>query len=262
MKLVQKGDLTVRTNVGTSDEFGLMSHQFNKMITDINRLMDQVTEEQQKKKEAELRAVVHRINPHFLFNTLGTIRWLIKYDQSNRAYDGISALTRLLEANMGRKGNFVTIAEELDIIEKYLVILELRYSKRFHLVIRKNEEAAKQLIPRMMIQPLVENSIFHGIVPKNSDGNIEIEVSQQGAAIIIRVIDDGIGISTERSGLIRSIAEEVDTGHTGIGLKHVHESVRLYFDWGSEVTLENREEGGTSAKLILIPKKIPYEGES
>jgi len=253
MRQVQKGDLTVRTDVDTNDEFGLMSHQFNKMIGDINVLMQQVTEEQRLKQEAELRAAVHRINPHFLFNTLGTIRWLIKYGQSERAYEGISALTRLLEANMGRKGNFVTIAEELDIIEKYLVILEMRYNRQFRLTIRSDEEAAKLLVPRMLIQPLVENAIFHGIVPKDSDGDIEIEVAQEGEATVITVTDDGIGLLPGKEKVQESVERAVKDGDTGIGLQHVYECTRLYFGRGSGVSIEAREEGGTLARIVLVP---------
>lgn len=259
MKLVQKGDLKVRTDVNTNDEFGLMSHQFNKMITDINVLMQQVTEEQQRKQEAELRAAVHRINPHFLFNTLGTIRWLIKYGQSEQAYEGISALTRLLEANMGRKGNFVTIAEELSVIEKYLVILEMRYHKRFELDIALDPEAAELLVPRMLIQPLVENAVFHGIVPKGTDGEIGIEVRGDGEAVIITVTDDGIGLPPEKESVIESVEKAVDEGHAGIGLHHVYECARLYFGHGSDVTIEAREEGGTMARIVLYPKKTPRQ---
>lgn len=259
MKLVQKGDLKVRTDVNTNDEFGLMSHQFNKMITDINVLMQQVTEEQQRKQEAELRAAVHRINPHFLFNTLGTIRWLIKYGQSEQAYEGISALTRLLEANMGRKGNFVTIAEELSVIEKYLVILEMRYHKRFKLDITLDPEAAELLVPRMLIQPLVENAVFHGIVPKGTDGEIGIEVRGDGEAVIITVTDDGIGLPPEKESVIESVERAVNEGHAGIGLHHVYECARLYFGHGSGVTIEARKEGGTMARIVLNPKKTPRQ---
>jgi two-component system sensor histidine kinase YesM len=262
MKQVQKGDLTVRTNVNTNDEFGLMSHQFNKMIVDIDSLMEQVKEEQKQKQEAALRAALHRINPHFLFNTLGTLRWLIKYGQAERAYEGMSALTRLLEENMGKKGNFVTIAEELNIINKYLVILELRYNKHFQLIVRKDKLAAEHMIPRMLIQPLVENAIFHGIVPKGTDGTIEVDVASEGNAIRIEVADDGIGILPERLELIDSLEEEIQAGHTGIGLMHVYDSIRLYYEWGSGFALANREQGGTVARIMLYPKKNPATNES
>jgi two-component system sensor histidine kinase YesM len=224
--------------------------------------MEQVKEEQKQKQEAALRAALHRINPHFLFNTLGTLRWLIKYGQAERAYEGMSALTRLLEENMGKKGNFVTIAEELNIINKYLVILELRYNKHFQLIVRKDKLAAEHMIPRMLIQPLVENAIFHGIVPKGTDGTIEVDVASEGNAIRIEVADDGIGILPERMELIDSLEEEIQAGHTGIGLMHVYDSIRLYYEWGSGFALANREQGGTVARIMLYPKKNPATNES
>lgn len=259
MKQVQKGDLTVRSEVKSGDELGLMSHQFNKMISDINQLMDQVQQEQKQKQDAELRAVIHRINPHFLFNTLGTLRWLIKYGQKDAAFEGISALIRLLEANMGRKGNFITIEEELDIIRKYLVILEMRYKRGFKLETRIDPEAAKFIIPRMLIQPLVENAIFHGIVPLDKDGVIEVEAHREGEAVKIAVKDNGIGILPDKAFLLESIGSAVKSGQTGIGLRHVHESIELHFARGSGVTLEPHE-GGAVARMVLYAKPIQQGG--
>lgn len=258
MKLVQKGDLTVRSDLNSSDEFGLMSRQFNRMISDVERLMEQVRQEQKQKQDAEMRAVMHRINPHFLFNTLSTLRWLVKYDQTAKAYHGLSSLIRLLEANMGKKGNFITIEEELDIIEKYLAILEIRYSKSFKLHTEVESNAASMLIPRMLIQPLVENAIFHGIVPKDMDGRIEIAVMRTGDTVEIAVKDDGIGLTDNRTLLESQLQEAVASGHTGIGLQHVYESIKLYFEPDSSFSISSLPEGGTLAKLILHMK--PSQG--
>src|SRR5690606_33447812 len=101
------------------------------------------------------------IHPHFLFNTLSTIKWLVRYNQSEKAYDAISALVLLLEANMGKKGNFVTLMEELDIVRKYLTILEIRYETKFRLHVKSSEGAERFRIPRMLVQPIIENAIFH-----------------------------------------------------------------------------------------------------
>ncbi|GGG04182.1 sensor histidine kinase [Paenibacillus abyssi] len=261
MKLAQQGDLSVRTEVHSKDEFGLMSRQFNRMMSDIDLLMNQVALEQRQKQDAELRVVTHRINPHFLFNTLSTLRWLIKYNQTDKANEGISALIRLLDANMGKKGHFVTIEEELDIIEKYLAILELRYNNKFNLNIKLDPDASQFLIPRMMIQPIVENSIFHGIVPKGTDGEIDIEVQRQEGKIIIIVKDNGIGILPEKQLVEKSIREAIGAGQTGIGLRHVFESIELYFDRGSEFTLTSADDEGTTARLILYSKAVAQGGE-
>lgn len=256
MKLVQLGDLSIRSPIASNDEFGLMSRQFNRMIADIDRLMEQVTAEQRQKQDAELRAVTHRINPHFLFNTLGTLRWLIKYGQSAKAFEGISALIRLLEANMGKKGHFFTIEEEMDIVEKYLAILELRYDKTFKLSLKLDPDAASFLVPRMMIQPLVENAIFHGIVPLDIDGEIEIEVRKEQESVVITIKDNGIGIMPEKQAIEHSVRDAVQGGQTGIGLRHVYESIELYFDRGSELILYSHDSGGTTARMILYPKPV------
>jgi two-component system sensor histidine kinase YesM len=262
MKRVQQGDLTVRSNVHSNDELGLLSHQFNRMITDIDRLMEQVQQEQKKKQDAELRATNHRINPHFLFNTLSTLRWLIKYGLSEKADQGMSALIRLLEANMGKKGNFVAIREELDIIEKYLAILELRYNKHFRLYTNMDSEVAEFVIPRMLLQPLVENAIFHGIVPKNTDGEIYIDAVKEDDAITITVRDNGIGILPDKQVVARSIEEAISSGESGIGLQHVFESIQLYFGRDSSVSLHSQEGKGTTAKIVLYAKHAGKGGEA
>ncbi|MCC3377208.1 sensor histidine kinase [Cohnella sp. REN36] len=262
MKLVQLGDLSARTHVLSHDEFGLMSRQFNRMIADVERLMAQVSLEQRQKQDAELRAVAHRINPHFLFNTLGTLRWLVKYGQSERAYEGISALIRLLEANMGKEGNFVTVAEELGIIEKYLAILELRYSRKFRLNAKIEPGAASFVIPRMLVQPLVENAIFHGIVPKESDGEIAIEARRLGEAVELVVRDDGVGLPPAWAEIDPSLSEKIRDGWGGIGLRHVVESVDLYYGRGSGVTIGPAEGGGTVVRVVLYPKAAGQEGEA
>lgn len=131
MLRVQQGDLETRTDIRTADEIGFLSKQFNKMVHEIGKLMQQVENEQSEKHHAELRAVMHRIHPHFLFNTLSTLRWLIDSGQNSRASEVLSALNHLLEANMGKNGVMITVDEELDIIRKYLIILELRYEKTF-----------------------------------------------------------------------------------------------------------------------------------
>ncbi len=261
MKLVQQGDLSVRTHIHSGDELGLMSHQFNRMIADIDRLMAQVASEQRQKQEAEIRAVKHRINPHFLFNTLSTLRWLIKYDRSDKAYEGMSALIRLLEANMGKKGTFIAIQEELDIIAKYMAILELRYHNTFQLEIVLDPRAADFRIPQMLIQPLVENAVFHGIVPKGVPGRIEIRIERMDAAVLITVKDDGIGLDADSALANGTVQEAVEAGQTGIGLQHVLESIALYYDHGSKVEFVRHEGAGTLIRKLLISRTDAQGGD-
>jgi two-component system, sensor histidine kinase YesM len=241
MKLVGKGNFNVRTDVQSGDEIGIMSSQFNKMIHQIDNLMVQITAEQKEKKEAELRAIRHRINPHFLFNTLSTIRWLMKFNQSEKANTALSSLIRLLEANMGKKGTFVTLAEEIDIVEKFIDILQIRYDQHFHLDLKIDPSLQDFEIPQMLLQPIVENAIFHGIVPTGKEGTIFIigKSLDNGAEIMIK--NEGIPIHHEK--LKQLDNQNRENSFIGIGLLHVYDSIRLYFASDSSVTIDSDENG-------------------
>jgi two-component system sensor histidine kinase YesM len=251
MRKVQQGDLKVRTDIQSSDEIGLLSKQFNKMLQEIERLMERVEEEQHQKLQAEVRAVMHRIHPHFLYNTLSTLRWLIKSKQNDRADQGLSALTRLMEANMGKRGNMITIAEELDIIRKYMVILELRYEKRFHLDVQLDPGAESIVIPRMLLQPLVENAIFHGIVPKQTDGQINIAVRVWDETAELAVSDNGLGIPEEKINELNDLKKAIAKDTIGIGLRHVYDTLSLYYAGRTEFTIESTVQEGTTVRIRL-----------
>ena len=253
MKLVGNGDFAVRTKVNSNDEIGEMSQQFNFMINRMENLLEQIKAEQDQKQEAELRAIKHRINPHFLFNTLSTIRWLVKFKQTERANTALSALSKLLEANMGKKGTFITIKEELDFIEKFMVILQIRYEQNFDLIVDVNKDVEDFLIPRMVLQPLVENAVFHGIVPTGREGTVEINVSKISQGVDITVRDNGEGIDQAVLENIQQTPSQEDTS-IGIGLRHVFDSLRLYYHPSSKMEIVSSQDG-TVVKLILISKK-------
>lgn len=255
MKRVQEGNLQARTEIRSKDEIGLMSHHFNKMLQRIDRLMQQVSEEQDKKKEAELRAVAHRINPHFLFNTLSTIRWLIMYRQHDKAADGLAALIRLLEANMGKKGMLITLEEELAIIDMYLPILKLRYDLVFVWEIDAEPGTGSFRVPRMMLQPLVENAVFHGFVPTGRGGTISVSVVRHGTGVKITLRDDGRGIAPDKLRQLQNLPVQPDASGAGIGLRHVAESIQLYYDHTSELLIDSSPGKGTVITMILIPQR-------
>ncbi|WP_129728815.1 cache domain-containing sensor histidine kinase [Ectobacillus funiculus] len=252
MRLVGQGNFQVQTHIHSNDEIGLMSRQFNQMIHQIEQLMEQVKEEQSQKTEAELRAVKHRINPHFLFNTLSTIRWLVNFKQTDRANTALSALIRLLEASMGKTGTFITVKEELDIIEKFLAILQIRYEQTFHLELEIEPTVEDLLIPRMLLQPIVENAVFHGLVPKGTEGTLCIKGSRVEDGVKIEIKDNGVGFKQDILNQLNHKADKMNS-FIGIGLRHVYDSVRLYFALASSVTIES-DSNGTTVTIVLINK--------
>lgn len=258
MKLAGEGDLNVRTSVESSDEIGLMSNQFNRMLYRLDRVMVQVQEERDKKQRAEMRAVMHRINPHFMFNTLSTIKWLIKFGDHDKAYEGLSAFMRLLEANMGKKGHLIALSEELEIVSQYLSILQLRYALTFELRVTMERESGAFRIPRMLIQPIVENSIFHGFVPAGRNGTIAIDVADEGHAVRIRLADDGVGMEESALEKIRK-SDAGGTDETGIGLRHVKECIQLYYPFESKMEIESIPGEGTVISLLLMKPKPDQE---
>ncbi len=259
MKLVGAGDFSVRTKVISQDEIGLMSLQFNRMINQVQLLLNQVKEEELQKQEAEMRAIKHRINPHFLFNTLSTIRWLVKLGQTEKANTALSALSLLLEANMGKNGTFITVREELDIVVKFIDILQIRYDQAFDLKVNIEPIVEDFLIPRMLLQPLVENSIFHGIVPSNTNGCITVSGVQIEGGVEIHVKDNGIGFNETNLSLIQT-GEPNTNSYVGIGLKHVFDSVRLYYSSTSQINITSNE-NGTNVMLKLLKKDCRWDND-
>ncbi len=252
MRLVGEGNFQIQTHIHSNDEIGLMSRQFNQMIHQIEQLMEQVKEEQSQKTEAELRAVKHRINPHFLFNTLSTIRWLVNFKQTDRANTALSALIRLLEASMGKTGTFITVKEELDIIEKFLAILQIRYDQTFHLELELETAVEDFFIPCMLLQPIVENAVFHGLVPKGTEGTLCIKGSRVEDGVKIEIQDNGVGFKQDILNQLNHKADKINS-FIGIGLRHVYDSVRLYFASTSSVTIES-DSNGTTVTIVLINK--------
>lgn len=256
MKRVQQGDLKVRTKVKSTDEIGLMSKHFNKMLDEIEQLMIRVEEEQRQKTTAEIRAVTYRIHPHFLYNTLSTLRWLIRSGDNERADQGLAALIRLLQANMGKNGPLITLEEELDIIRKYIVILEMRYEQPYELSIAMDPGAEKVKVPRMLLQPLVENAVFHGFVPVNRGGKVSIDIRLEQDELRILLEDNGAGMSEEQ---LAKLASSSDFSEAGIGLKHVYDSLRLYCGQGPGITINSELGRGTR---ILITVRLRKEETS
>jgi two-component system, sensor histidine kinase YesM len=251
MKLVGDGNLKVRTSVDSKDEIGMMSSEFNHMINRVEELLQQVKEEQHQKQEAVLRAIKHRINPHFLFNTLSTIRWLVQFKQTERANTALTALSKLLEGNMGKTGNFTSIKEEVELVEQFMVILQIRYEQKFHLVTDLEEGVEDWEIPRMLLQPIVENAIFHGIVPTGTEGTVWINGTTIPGGIQIEIRDDGVGVEEDMLQRVQR-SSDGDNSYVGIGLSHVADSIRLYFGRDSKMEISSGE--GTSVKLVLMKK--------
>jgi two-component system sensor histidine kinase YesM len=252
MKRGEEGDLSVRFEVVGRDEIGQLGRSFNKMVRRIGQLIRQIEEEEAQKKKAEIRALRYQINPHFLYNTLNSIRWMAKLDGSDKVADAISALVSLLEASLQRNGSYARLGDELELIRKYMQIQQFRYDNEIRLDIRCPESFRHLEIPRMLLQPIVENAIFHGIAPKEEEGCIEIRVDGHGSDVVISIRDNGVGMDEDRlNRLWRAESETSSGGMTHIGIRHVHQTLQLHYGSRCGVRIESAEGAGTTVYLYL-----------
>ncbi|WP_309121755.1 sensor histidine kinase [Paenibacillus sp.] len=261
-RLMQRGasgDLRVRSGFTSRDEIGKLGRSFDRMLEQIALLMKEMKTEQAEKKKAEIRAMRYQINPHFLYNTLNTVRHLARFNRMEDVNRSIANLIPLLEASIERNGTFVPLGEELDLLEKYMVIQQYRYfDRRLELRIRCPAHLQSMMIPRMLLQPIVENAVFHGIAPKDGPGAIELDVAEDGAYVVIRIADDGVGIEPERLGGLLLEQSTSAKGMTKIGLFHAHQAIRLFY--GSDCGLDIRSVPGEGATVtIRLHKSVPKE---
>jgi two-component system sensor histidine kinase YesM len=256
---IEKSNFQAMTEVTSQDEIGQLSRRFNRMVRQIETLIEQVNVSEARKREAEMRALRYQINPHFLYNTLSSIRWMVKLHKYDGAYNGISALVRLMEASMEKKGVYCSIQDELELLQKYMIIQQFRYGDHIRLHIDCDPSLYDKTIPRMLLQPIVENAIFHGIAPKESGGRVDVTVRciPRGAlnVLIFSIQDDGLGIPQDKiKDLLTLSKDSKSSGMFGIGLHHVQETIQLYYGLQSGVYIESSEGCGTCIRLELSVK--------
>lgn len=262
MRNVCKGDLSVRTEVENIEEFRDLSQQFNMMIEKIEQLIKQLKERDEEKRVLELQALQAQINPHFLYNTLASIRFQIEMGMGDKAGESLMALVKLLRRTFSDYRKMIPIREELQTLRSYLVLMENRYQDTFEWEIQVEEAVMDCLIPRISIQPLVENSISHGFSEKKEMGHIRIEGMNRGDYIVIRVLDDGEGGDVEK--MKRLLTESSGNKRRGqvssIGLKNVQERLQLFFGEEYGLKASRTETGGVCVELC-IPAQKEHEDE-
>ncbi|MGO4697886.1 sensor histidine kinase [Paenibacillus sp. 2TAB26] len=256
MRKGENGDLSVRSKSVGRNEIGQLGRSFNKMIKQIDLLIARIAKEESEKKKAEVRALRYQINPHFLYNTLNSIRWMAKLNRTNDVDNAVTTLVQILEGSLERNGVFIPLGEELELLQKYMIIQEYRYDNKISLNIHCREELKKIQIPRMLLQPIVENAIFHGIAPKDADGSIDIEVEQNGKNIVVKITDDGIGIDEGRLHQLQmNDKERSNKGMTNIGLNHVHQTIQLYYGNTYGLSISSIKNEGTRVLITIADSK-------
>lgn len=262
MKKIQKGQWEVNMDEDRGDELGFLSKTFNEMSKEIDHLVNRIYREQLTRKDAEIKALQSQINPHFLFNTLESINWMAQLNNVPEISETVTALSSLMEVSIGRDDRLITIEEEFSYIDNYILILKKRFEDRITLEKNIQKEVLSVKIPRLLIQPLIENAVYHGLERSRNKGVIRLNAGISGQEVLIEVIDNGLGIEREELEYINhKLSMDNETyfrslqskQRKSIGIENVNRRIKLLY--GEEYTLRLESIPGEYTKVIV---RIPY----
>lgn len=254
MKLVEQGEFANASIESISNnEIGNLSISFNVMLNEIRNLMDRIVYEQKEKRKSELRVLQSQINPHFLYNTLDSIIWMAEAKKTEEVVIMTSSLAKLLRQSISNEDEELSIAQEKNYIESYLTIQQMRYKDILDYIIEFDKEINNEKILKLSVQPIVENAIYHGLKPKQTKGLIKVVGYSVGHEIIIKVIDNGVGMTEEQITNVFDINKS-NNKSKGIGIYNVQRRLLLHYGIGYGVKLESKVDEGTVV-TITIPKK-------
>lgn len=249
---VSKGDLSVRSDVKTGAEVSALSDSLNSMIDKINELLEQVTQEQVRLRKAEFELLQSQINPHFLYNTLDTIIWLAEAGQQKQVVSMVGSLSEFFRTSLNQGKDIVSIKEEVQHVRSYLEIQQVRYQDILNYEINIPNELDRYLIPKITIQPLVENALYHGIKNKRGLGHITINGRKENDYFVLEIKDNGIGMSEERLMQVRDgIQCKTPMEKDIYGLYNVNERIRLNFGEEYGIRIKSTYMEGTIVNIIL-----------
>lgn len=256
---IRMGQLDTRIATVYPDEMGRLSETIDQMVLRLKELIVQVESEQKEKREAELKMLQAQINPHFLFNTLNSLKWSAMMSGNTVVEQGLTSLSELLHNTILTQDELIPLEKEIDNVLHYSVIQRLRYGDSFKLFCEVEEDRLYQcLVPRFILQPIVENSIIHAGGGEGRVVGIKLEVSAQGEMLLLRVVDNGKGFDMEKIRRRRHSHDKL----SGIGIGNVEERIRLHVDSPYGMTTWSRPEQGTETVIKLPIKWKEYRADA
>lgn len=249
---IEKGNLNAKVDAEGSYEIRHLGQSVQNMAKQIQVLMADIVSEHEKKRKQEFDTLQSQINPHFLYNTLDIIVWMIENEKPDQAVKAVTALARFFRISLSRGKSIITVKDELEHMRNYLMIQHMRFKNRFSYTIEAEDEVLELASLKLMLQPLVENAIYHGMEFMDGDGEIFISAWKEGEDLYLKVSDNGLGMTEEQVARLFS-----DTPHTGssrgsgIGVKNVNERIRLYFGSEYGLSIESEPDEGTVVTIHL-----------
>ncbi|MEO3946909.1 sensor histidine kinase [Gorillibacterium sp. CAU 1737] len=258
MKEVQNGNLNVIFPVKRRDEAGLVGTAFNRMIQRISRLIEEIHFIEQRKKQVELESLQHQINPHFIYNTLESIRMTAVLHDDSEVADMSRLLGKLLRYSIHQGMETVPVTEEWEYLDMYVQLLNFRYGNRFRLILPEEDLSRKRVI-KLLFQPIVENAIHHGQDSMNTQMDIVIDYREEETERVFTVSDNGVGIEAEVLERLRSSLQASgwqERNGKGIGMWNVHERIKLKYGMAYGLSIDSVYGEGT-----VVTIRLPLEDE-
>ena len=264
---ITEQDLQALVTSDNVDEITELGMSFNIMIGKIKELLDSKMKEQENLKKAELRALQAQINPHFLYNTLDTIIWMAESKKTEQVVEIVGALSNFFRISLSKGMDWITIGEEVERIRSYLIIQKMRYRDILDFNIQVDNDVVENTILKLILQPLVENALYHGIKNKRQGGTINIRAKRKDEdEILIEVEDDGIGFTPEKLAQLRTELAD-DSGdiklENGFAIGNVNKRIRLYYGKSYGLSIKSEYTSGTRVTLVIPAKleEIPQNAE-
>lgn len=257
MKQVEEGSLEVHVEPSGQEELRTMVHSFNHMVRRLKTLIAENEEHQQKKHEAEILALQSQINPHFLVNSLSSIRFIAQVSHYDAIARMAEALIKILSCSFRSNAGFYTFREELGVLDSFLYLMKIRYSDGFDVEYQVDEACMDCLVPRLILQPIVENSIVHGFSETEDIGHIRLKAFMEQGFLTVMVEDDGKGMTEEE--VEQALTEKVVDGRKSVGLSNVNARLVLNFGEESALTVESEEGQGCRITVRIPERKEKHE---
>ena len=234
------------------NEIGVLGNSFNIMISRIHQLMDENIREQQQKRKSELKALRNQINPHFLYNTLDSIIWMAEGGKNKEVVMMTSSLAKLLRQSISNEDEMIPLWKEIEYTKSYLTIQKMRYKNKLEFSMEISPDIREERILNLILQPIVENAIYHGIKNKAGKGLIQITGRIQEDDILLEVADNGVGMTQDMVQHIFDMSREYEKKKNGgVGIYNVHLRIRLYYGEKYGLTFLSKEGEGTVVKIRL-----------
>ena len=258
MRKIGAGNLVPVDFKAGSHEMDILKNGYNRMVEQIESLIGQIHNEHKKLRQAELYAIQAQIKPHFLYNSFDAISSLSFAGKSDQVYKMVKSLGTYYRNSLSNGKEVITLGKELEIVKSYVAIQNIRYRDLIDLEIRADERYIGLPLLKLILQPLVENALYHGIMPRGKKGKIAISAKEAGDWFIISVADDGVGMSEDR---IRSVMHDPPTDETvgGFGLKSTIQRIQRFYDMPNLLSIDSAVGQGTTV-TIRIPLKVGGSG--